>query len=78
MDRLAQELEIKDSLIQQLYNALGRKDEQLFALTKNCEALTSSLKARDEKRDRSQQAIKETLKNLEQKLQMFTAQSQQN
>ena len=66
---------MKDDLIQQLYKALGCKEEQLNALTKNCEHLSSSLKARDEKRDRSQQAIKETLKNLEQKLQMFTASS---
>ena len=59
---------MKNYLILQLQKALGRKDEQLEALTKNCEHLSSSLKARDEKRDRSQQAIKETLKNLEQKL----------
>ena len=65
MNRLADELQMKDNLIQKLYAALGRKDEQLLALTKNCEALTSSLKERDQKRDRSQQAIKETLKNLE-------------
>lgn len=40
--------------------------------------LENTVKARDEKRERSQQAIKETLKNLEDKLQMFTEQSQQN
>ena len=40
--------------------------------------LENTVKARDEKRERSQQAIKETLKNLEEKLQMFTKQSQQN
>ena len=64
---------MKDSLIQQLYQALYSKEEQLTALTKNCEHLSSSLKNREDKRDRSQQAIKETLKNLEEKLQMFTA-----
>lgn len=76
--RIAEELAMKDSLIAQLYEVLGKKEDQLNALTKNCEHLSSSLKARDEKRDRSQQAIKETLKNLEQKLHMFTEQSQQN
>lgn len=38
---------MKDNLIQQLYAALGRKDEQLMALSKNCEVLSSSLKERD-------------------------------
>ena len=52
--RLADEIQMKDNLIQQLYQALGRKDEQLNALTKNCEHLSSSLQTRDEKRDRSQ------------------------
>lgn len=65
LDRMAAELQMKNNLIQQLYTALGRKDEQVNVLTKNCEALSSSLKERDAKRDRSQQAIKETLKNLE-------------
>ena len=51
--RLADEIQVKDNLIQQLYQALGRKDEQLNALTKNCEHLSSSLKTREEKRDRS-------------------------
>ena len=72
---MSEELRAKDDLIKQLQRALGRKDEQLNVLTKNCEVLSTSLKARDEKRDQSQQAIKETLKNLEQKLQMFTEQS---
>jgi len=53
-DRLAYELQMKDNLIQQLYTALSRKDEQVLALTKNCEALQFSLKERDAKRDRSQ------------------------
>lgn len=66
--RLNDELSTKDKLIRELYEAIGRKDEQLSVLSKNCESLTTNLKARDEKRDRSQQAIKETLKNLEEKL----------
>jgi len=86
------ELQEKEDLIQKLYAALGQKDleiktlnrrvgtkdEQLMQVTKNCELLTSSLMERDNKRDRSQQAIKDTLKNLEQKLNTFTEQSQHN
>lgn len=76
--RMAVELKQKQNEIIKLMSELNQRDQLVHQLTVNMDNLENQVKQRDEKREQSQKAIRDTLQKLENKLLKFTSISKKN